>query len=168
MNKNYFYEIVFSRLALVIFVIVMLVIVGVLKQATPVATVLSSLDSYQKLILPNNQIIIAEVVATHEQRLEGLSGRDSLAKNFAMLFIFDKEDYHSFWMPDMNFALDIIWLDESYKVVDIAENVQPMPEYDLDDLPRYINQSPARYVLEVNAGFSNRNELNKGDLIRLT
>lgn len=168
MNKNYFYEIVFSRLALVIFVIVMLVIVGVFKQATPVTTVLSSLDGYQKLILPNSQVIMAEVVNTSEQRLKGLSGRNSLAKNFAMLFVFDKEDYHSFWMPDMNFAIDIIWLDENYKIVDIAESVQPMPKYDLDDLPRYINQSPAQYVLEVNAGFSSRNKLNEGDLIQLT
>jgi len=168
MNKNYFYEVVFSRLALIIFVIVMLIIMGVFKQTAPTTTVLSDLDGYQKLTLPNNQVIWAEIADTHEQQAKGLSGRNNLANNFAMLFVFDKESYRNFWMPDMNFALDIIWLDEDYRVVDITENVQPMPGRDLDDLPRYTNQNPAQYVLEVNAGFSEDNKLSEGDLIRLT
>jgi len=167
MNKNYFHEIVFSRLALGIFVIIMFGLVAFLKQPT-VGLVGDYNENIPKLILPNGNVVIAEIADTFEERSKGLSGRDDLADNSAMVFMFKEENYHSFWMPDMNFPIDIVWLDSDYKVVDVARNVKPMPELEQKNLPKYINKKPAMYVLEFNAGFFELNNLALGQEIKLT
>jgi len=137
MDKNYFHEIVFSRLALSIFIIIMFVLVAFFNQ--PSANVVNNYDiSGSKLILPNGNVIAVEIADTFKQRSKGLSGRDNLNADSAMLFVFDKESYYSFWMLDMNFPIDIVWLDSEYKVVDIAKNIKPMPELTQNDLPTYL------------------------------
>lgn len=162
MKKGYLYEIVFSRLVLVIFLIVIFVIMGFSKQTAIVGV----LDSRSRITLPNGKIILAEVADTAEKRTKGLSNRDKLDNNSAMLFVFDNESYHSFWMPNMNFAIDIVWLNNDYQIVDVAEDVQPIDK-SLNELPRYINQVPAKYVLEFNAGFCEEYNLANGDYIEL-
>lgn len=102
--------------------------------------------------------IRAEVVDTPEDRHKGLSGRESLAEGDGMLFIFEETDAHSFWMPDMRFALDIIWLDESMKVVYIKENATPESYPEL-----FTPSTPALYVLEVSSGFSKEKGIVVGD-----
>ncbi|TSC90524.1 MAG: hypothetical protein G01um10142_420 [Parcubacteria group bacterium Gr01-1014_2] len=58
----------------------------------------------------------------------------------------------------MNFPIDVIWLDENYRVVDIAHNVRP------DSFPEIFEpRAPALYILEVNAGFARRNGIETGD-----
>ena len=65
-------------------------------------------------------------------------------------------------MKDMNFPIDVIWLDENYRVVDIAQDVRP------DSFPKVFDpQGPAKYILEVNAGFSGRNNIKIGDRLEL-
>jgi len=77
-----------------------------------------------------------------------------------MLFIFDNESLHGIWMKDMNFAIDILWIDEGYKVVDIKKDAKPesYPEV-------FIPEVPSKYVLEVNAGFLEENDIEIGDKI---
>ena len=88
-----------------------------------------------------------EVRRTPEERAQGLSGRSGLADNEGMLFIFDYDARHGFWMKDMLFALDIIWLDADMNVVHAETDVSP------DTYPRsFVPTVPARYVLEINAG----------------
>ena len=80
------------------------------------------------------------------ERIQGLSGTEALGEFSGLLFVFDENDRHGIWMKDMNYPLDIIWLDESGRVVHIEERVSP------DSYPRTFRpNSPARYVLEVNA-----------------
>jgi len=107
-------------------------------------------NDFQFVTVDFNAISVrAEVVETYFEMNKGLSGRESLAEGDGMLFIFEETDTHSFWMPDMHFAIDIIWLDESMKVVYVKENATPesYPE-------KFSPPSPAKYVLEVPAGFS--------------
>jgi len=88
-----------------------------------------------------------------------LSNREKLAENQGMLFVFDHTDYHSFWMKDMRFAIDIIWIDENKKVVDITHNAEP------ESYPKIFKPSlPAQYVLEVNAGWAEEHRVKVGDL----
>lgn len=104
------------------------------------------------VILPGGQRI--QLIATAdsaEERAQGLSGRTSLGQNEGMWFVFDKEGYYPFWMPEMNFGLDIIWVDKDYRVADIARDVPPAKPGETNP-PRYTNQRLAKYVLEVNAG----------------
>src|SRR5215213_560068 len=56
----------------------------------------------------NGLVLIADIAATDEQRTKGLSVKDSLAENEAMLFVFNNEGEHTFWMKNMKFPIDII------------------------------------------------------------
>lgn len=80
-------------------------------------------------------------------RQRGLSGSEPLAADEAMLFIFPNNDTWGIWMKDMNYPIDIIWLDEDYTVVSVKENADPSsyPE-------TFEPEEPARYVLEIPAG----------------
>ncbi len=79
-----------------------------------------------------------------------------------MLFFFEKEGYHSFWMKGMSFALDIIWLDSDKTVVDIKRNVQPCT----NTCPFLTPRSKSKYVLEVVAGQAD--DIGVGDKMKLS
>lgn len=95
--------------------------------------------------------IPVEVANDIASRAKGLSGRASLPENAGMLFTFPEPGLHQFWMPDMRFPIDIIWI-ESGIVVGISPDAQP--ETDPLYPRRYSPPEPVRYVLEVNAGFA--------------
>lgn len=102
-------------------------------------------------VLLGGQEITAEVVRTPEGRAQGLSGREALEEGTGMLFVFDTPDVYSFWMYDMRFPIDIMWI-ESGEVVDLWRDAQPPVEG--EDIPRYVPGAAAQYVLEVPAGFT--------------
>ena len=168
MSKNYFYEIIFSRVALIIFVVLMFVIMGVAKQSPATIGLTANTDFSSKLLLPDGSIVKTEIVDTLELRSKGLSGKNSLGEDESMLFVFDSEGYYEFWMPNMNFALDMVWMDKDYNVVDITENAEPKPELPQAELPKYKSSNMAQYVLEVNAGFCDEHNLKVGDKLKLT
>ena len=97
----------------------------------------------------------ADVADTPELRQRGLGGRDSLAPNRAMWFVFDNAAPRSFWMLNMRFPLDIVWISEGYVVAGVAERVpHPEPGTPLVHIPSYYSVVPVRYVLEINAGLA--------------
>ncbi len=101
-----------------------------------------------------------EIANTEIERGQGLSDRPSLAEQEGLLFVFPTADTYSFWTKDMHFAIDIIWLDDNWQIVDITPNLAP------ETFPKTFSpSSPAHYVLEVNAGFSATHNLNIGDKI---
>lgn len=106
----------------------------------------------------------AEVAKTMLERAEGLSHRESLAADEAMLFIFEEPDNYQFWMKDMNFAIDIIFVNDG-KIVDIKRNV-PVPEID-GNYERYPPAEPALYVLEVPAGLSEEYGFDMGTSVEI-
>ena len=81
----------------------------VVKPTTPLVTI-------NKLEIP------VEVMRTEAEVQKGLSGRPYLDQDKGMLFIFAKSDIYRFWMPDMHFPIDIIWINNN-QVVDISKNV---------------------------------------------
>lgn len=104
--------------------------------------------------------VLAEVVSTPPERAAGLSGREGMGVDEGMLFIFGGESKYSFWMKNMRFPLDIIWIDKNKKIVEIARNVYP-ESYPEHFIPRY----PALFVLEVNAGWTQARGVKEGDLV---
>lgn len=114
-------------------------------------------ENAQTLWLKNVPITIT-IAKTNQERQRGLGGQASLPPNHGMFFVFDHDDYHSFWMENMHFAIDILWLDQNLTVVDTKLDVTP-ESYPTSFTPR----SPARYVLEVSAGFSRDHEVTLGD-----
>jgi len=104
--------------------------------------------------------IDAETVANNASRALGLSGRENLDENEGMIFVFDIPGRYNFWMKDMNFPLDIIWLDESKKIIYIEENLSP------DSYPESFGpEGDAIYVLEVVSGFADKYGLETGDSV---
>ena len=94
-----------------------------------------------------------ELAITPEERVLGLSGHPPFASDAGMLFVLERADKYSFWMKEMLFPLDIIWIDAECTVVHITRNAPPQaPEQSLADLPRYGPPAPVLYVLEINAG----------------
>lgn len=99
------------------------------------------------------------IAETPEEIRRGLSGWQSLAEDEGMLFVLHGE-HIPFWMPDMLFPLDIIWLDSVFSVVAIAENVQPCQ--DESQCASYMPDADFDYVLEVNAGWTERHDIRVG------
>ncbi|MDE0243497.1 MAG: DUF192 domain-containing protein [Candidatus Kaiserbacteria bacterium] len=96
-----------------------------------------------------NTTLHVEVAETPAEREKGLSGRQALGQSDGMLFLFETDGLHGFWMPDMYLSLDIIWLNADKTVVHIEHNVSP------DSYPAiFTSTEPARFVLELAAGES--------------
>lgn len=95
-----------------------------------------------------------------KSRMVGLSNRRSLKEDTGMLFVFEEKDTYGFWMKNMNFPLDIIYLDGN-KVVDIKKNVQPADENNPNP-EVYTPKAPADKVLEVVAGVSDSLQIIEG------
>ena len=115
--------------------------------------------TYEEIHLNEGQLK-AQIATTDYQRKKGLSNRDKLAKEEGMIFIFEEEKFHSIWMKDMNFPIDIIWIDSEKEIVDIKKNASP------DTYPESFRPNePAKYVLEVKAGYIKSNNLQIGDTL---
>lgn len=117
-------------------------------------------SNYVKIKIGNIDYKI-ELAKTTAQRSKGLSSRKTLCKDCGMLFIFGFETNLPFWMKDTLIPLDMIWLDKNGKIVDI----QTITE--INSTKIYQNQSPAKYVLELNANDSQKINLKIGDIIQL-
>ncbi|MFH0991985.1 MAG: DUF192 domain-containing protein [bacterium] len=104
--------------------------------------------------------IDVELAETSDKRQLGLMFRESLAENQGMLFVFDLEEVQSFWMKNTLLSLDIIYVNADYEIVSIHKNTVPQSE------EAYESGRPALYVVEVNAGFTDRHGIKVGDSMR--
>lgn len=116
----------------------------------------------------NDLVITAEVAKTPEAKSKGLSGRENLAPNSGMLFVFDREDRFGFWMKDVKFPIDIIWIDDTKRIADITHSAQPEPRVPDNLLRIYRGSVPVLYVLEVPAGTAVANNLRIGDRLEFS
>lgn len=118
-------------------------------------SMLSKRDNRQVVI--DDQSLTVRVVQTPTDRQRGLSGAKSLAEDQGMLFVFDGDAKHGIWMKEMNFAIDIIWMDKDRKIVHIEKNITP------ETYPTvFYSSAPSRYVLEVPANYTDRHDIRVG------
>ena len=118
-------------------------------------------SAYRQMNVTMNGIeLVADVAETNEQRTKGLAFKDALAENEAMVFVFDNAQEHSFWMKDMKFPIDIIWLDSNKTVVHVEHNLQPC-SFD-GFCQTYKPDKNALYVIETVAGFAKNNNVVEG------
>lgn len=101
--------------------------------------------------------VALERADTSAARERGLGGRSGMSRDRGMLFVFERADTYCFWMKDMHFAIDIIWLDDGRHVVYMKQNVAPAtyPE-------SFCPDRPARFVVELNAGMVRAADLHVG------
>ena len=116
----------------------------------------------------SDQVINVELANSNTKISKGLSGRNSLEEGNGMLFVFDKNDTKpSFWMKGMKFSIDIIWIKDEI-IVKIDKNVPPADKNTPDnEIPRYNPEGYIDYVLEVNAGFSDKYNIKENDRIEI-
>ncbi len=101
-----------------------------------------------------------EVASTDAEREQGLSDRASLRDGTGMLFVFSKVDSYGFWMKDMHFSIDIVWINSDGVIAGIDKNVSP------DTYPAaFYPPSPVPYVLEVPAGFADSHGVAVGSAV---
>src|SRR4030042_5469731 len=113
-------------------------------------------DRFIKVYFPDGFSATAELAGSDQQRAQGLMFREKINENQAMLFIFEEEDIHSFWMKNMRFAIDILWLDGQRRIVHIENRVPPCSK---DPCPSYVPAAAAAFVLELAAGFGEKHAL---------
>lgn len=106
--------------------------------------------------------IDVEIAETDDERAQGLMDRKSMADTQGMLFIFTAPEEQSFWMKNTYISLDIMYVDENMEIVSIRKYATPLSE---ESLPSF---KKAQYVVEVNAGFSDKNKIKYGDKIVFT
>lgn len=106
-----------------------------------------------------DQVVYAKVADSDAARTKGLSGTSSLDSNHAMLFVFDNSGRWGMWMKDMNYSLDILWLDSSKQIVHIERNVSP------DTYPHaFLPDKDSKYVVELPAGFVSQHQIGLGQI----
>lgn len=146
---------------------VMLLMIGC-TQPVPVATSTEGARSQPaslgpRVILPNGSVISVEVVADDELRAQGLMHRDHLRPDAGMLFLFGKDERHSFWMKNTLIPLDMIFLDANRRIVGIERDVPPCK---VSRCPSYGPDADSRSVLELAAGVAKQQGLRAGDVLR--
>lgn len=108
-------------------------------------------------------IVSAEIAKTPAAMMSGLMYRDLLPENQGMLFVFPIESRQSFWMKNVKFPLDIIFISKNKKIVDIKKDFKPCVT---ELCESYLSEKPTKYVLEVNAGFVEKWNINVGDEVK--
>jgi uncharacterized protein len=113
-------------------------------------------------VVVNGKTFHVEVALSRQDQHQGLSGRATLAQDQGMLFVFSQPGYYVFWMPDMHFPLDMIYIYRN-KIAAIFQDVPPKkPNM---NGPLYGGEVLADRVLEINAGLSQKYVFHKGDSI---
>lgn len=111
-------------------------------------------------------VIHAEVATTPAARSRGLGGRDSMADDAGMLFVFPDARQTTFWMKDMRFPLDFVWVSADKHVEEVTQNVPaPAPGTADADLTLYKPAGAVQYVVELNAGVVEAAGIRAGDAV---
>lgn len=124
------------------------------------AVSISACEQQDKVII-NKNVVSVEIADEPQEHTIGLMHRASLDKDAGMLFIFDDEQVRTFWMKNTKIPLDMIFISEDKKIIDIQE-AEPCTE---DPCTFYTSKEKAQYVLEVNRGYTKTKNIKRGDAI---
>jgi hypothetical protein len=108
-------------------------------------------DKFIKVYFPDGRSVTAELALTEAERALGLMNREKILPDQGMLFVFDEEAVHSFWMKNTLVPLDMLWLDRDRRIVHIERDVPPCQA---DPCPSYGPRRPVSYVLELKGGMA--------------
>ena len=134
--------------------------------ATPIPTPTPLPDGLVKAVI-GRETFILELAITAAERSRGLSNREFLADDGGMLFVFAQESTLSFWMKETLIPLDILFLDQERRIVNI-HTMHPQPGVPTGQLTLYRSSAPAQYAVEVNAGIAAELELAPGMVVEFT
>lgn len=132
------------------------------KDKIDVATKQNKRPNFIKSQIQINKINIkVEIADTNEKHAYGLMYVQKLAEDEGMLFVFEKEEFRSFWMKNTLIPLSIGYFDKNRKLISIHDmKPENKPDYQLKTYPSY---GLAKYALEMNTLWFSKNKVNIGD-----
>lgn len=158
----------FKRIYLAVFFVGSIFLLAILFLIYPKFFIkqLASKKPETAYFLNNNEKIkiSIETAITPYEQLKGLMFRESMPEYNGMLFIFPNSETRSFWMKNTSIPLDIIFISKDKKIVDIKENFEPCPKSQMI-CPSYNSIAESMYVVEVNAGFVKKHNINISDKV---
>lgn len=109
-----------------------------------------------------------DIADDSEERMRGLQNVSQLSDDEGMWFVFDEPGVRSFWMKDTLISLDMIFVDENLKILNVVHAVPPCIAEDPEqlDCPLYFSEGDAQYVLELRGGVAEKNGLLPGDSVK--
>ncbi len=125
----------------------LLVIIAVALGITFLVVFMRESESAGPRLQGKDTVYALEIADSEEERIRGLSGRERLAENSGMLFVFDPPQQACMWMKSMRFSIDMLWLDTAKKIIDMSADVSPQTFPKL-----FCATKPASYVLELPSG----------------
>lgn len=159
---------------LVLYIFLVIIVIGLaVVKFTGISEILPGGGNNSATTVINNNSFKTEVAKDEESKQKGLSKRDSLDQDQALLFVFDTKAKHSFWMYDMRFPIDIIFIEKTSPdsisegvIVDIIEDAKvPAENTPRSALEIYTPEKEADLVLEINSGISKEKEFKVGDTV---
>lgn len=114
------------------------------------------------ITLPDGFNVHIELAIDEDTRARGLMFRDRVPEGTGMLFVFPQVGDYAFWMKNTLVPLDMIWIDESRRVVHVEPNVPPCKA---DPCPSYPPNARAKYVLELGAGQAAKHHVTNGSTL---
>ena len=120
----------------------------------------SHADTISPQVCHQDNCVALEVVSKPEDMERGLMYRTSLGQDKGMLFVFSSDGKQSFWMKNMHFNLDMLWISSDDHIVYIGQNI---PACTADPCAVYTPDKEARYVLEINSGYTASHHWAVGD-----
>jgi len=120
---------------------------------------LISCNNTEPQVCISGTCVNVEIADNQNERNFGLMFREELDEDRGMIFVYEESDTYTFWMKNTLIPLDMIWINEDNVIVHIAE-AEPCKA---DPCPTYGPEEPAKYILEVNQGFSQEQDINIGD-----
>ncbi|QQS69230.1 DUF192 domain-containing protein [Candidatus Saccharibacteria bacterium] len=127
--------------------LVSLVIIAVAIVITFLVVLIRESVSAGPRLQGKDTVYALEIADSEEERIRGLSGRERLAENSGMLFVFDPPQQACMWMKSMRFSIDMLWLDTAKKIINMSADVSPQTFPKL-----FCATKPASYVLELPSG----------------
>ncbi len=138
------------------------------EAATNAGTTTGSGDAASATFLVDGEAratVSLEIARTDAEHRRGLMGRESLAADHGMVFVFDRAADRVFWMKNTLIPLDMVFVAPNGTVLNV-EHAHVQPNASDSELERYRSDGPAKYVIEVNRGFANQTGLGPGTEVR--
>ena len=120
-------------------------------------------NSYPEQICIEKTCFNVEIADTDEEKIIGLGNRDFLVENSGMLFVFEEKGTYGFWMKDMRFPIDVIWINPEMKISGIVKDFQPCESN--EPCPVVYPDEDIAYVLEINSGMAKKNSFEERDYV---